>query len=93
MLTPIDVSAGPVDHDVRPGDAVVYIALSIITGGGHVCGVHALRGLVQNTEPYVVGSFAAGTGTIRSAPPSDSVATRAPAAASTSSTTSPHAKR
>jgi len=24
----------------------LYMALSIITGGGHVCGVQALRGLV-----------------------------------------------
>ena len=51
MLTPIDVSAGPVATTCVPEMSVVYIALSIIVGGGHVCGVHALRGLVQNTEP------------------------------------------
>jgi hypothetical protein len=31
--------------------AVVYIALSIMVGGGHIGDGQALRGLVQNTEP------------------------------------------
>ena len=74
----------------------------MFAGGGQVCGVQALRGLVQNTEPQVVGSSvvppstcaAADDGTMTSAPPIDSVATRAPTLASTSSTmSSPQANR
>src|SRR4051794_18590799 len=94
MPTPIEVSFGPVSATWVPETPPLYIALSIMTGGGQVSGVQALRGLVQNTEPHVVGSVPVGTGTMRLLPPSDSVATRAPAAASTSSTTlSPHANR
>src|SRR5262245_47474703 len=91
MLTPIAVSAGPVNTACVPLIEPVYIALSIIGGGGQVIGVQALRGLVQNTEPQVVGSVA--DVMMRLVPPSDSTPTRAPTIASISNTTSPHAKR
>src|SRR5262245_13220430 len=91
MLTPIAVSAGPVKTAWVPLIEPVYMALSIIGGGGHVIGVHALRGLVQNTEPQVVGSVA--DVMMRFVPPRERPPTRAPTIPSISNTTSPHAKR
>src|SRR5947209_138340 len=60
-------------------------------GGGQslVVGVQSLRGLVQNTEPQVVGSVPEGT--MRSVPPSASFETRPPVWGSISKTTSPNA--
>src|SRR5262245_5462245 len=60
-------------------------------GGGHIGAGQSLRGLVQNTEPHVVGSVP--DGTMRSAPASASFETRPPSCGSISRTTSPNVNR